>query len=35
MGANHLGHFLLSLSLVPSLQRGAVSHPEFAPRIVK
>lgn len=34
MGANHLGHFLLSLSLLPSLQQAATANPEFTPRIV-
>lgn len=35
MGANHLGHFLLTLSLVPALNRGAAAKPGFGARVVK
>ncbi|KAF5831959.1 hypothetical protein DUNSADRAFT_12354 [Dunaliella salina] len=34
MGCNHLGHFLLTLSLLPSLERGAKSSGELGARVV-
>jgi len=34
MAANHLGHFLLTLSLLPALQRGAAAKPAFGARVV-
>lgn len=34
IGANHLGHFLLTLMMVPSLLRGATVSPTFGARVV-
>lgn len=34
MGSNHLGHFLLTLALLPSLRRGAAATPGFGARVV-
>ena len=34
MGCNHLAHFLLTLSLLPSLERGS-KHGRLGARIVK
>ena len=34
MGSNHLGHFLLTLALLPALRRGAAATPGFGARVV-
>ncbi|KAJ9509232.1 hypothetical protein QJQ45_001684 [Haematococcus lacustris] len=34
MGSNYLGHFLLTMSLLPSLERGAKQSPAFGARVV-